>query len=310
MTLPNKVLAGERFVLEKDSAWYPDALRDLEDAPEKIYGIGSHEWALNRISIVGARKATPYGISVVQHICELMQNYEVGIVSGGAYGCDAQAHRSALESGLQTIVVLGGGCNHIYPQAHRRLFQRIIDAGGCVISEHEWDTPALPYMFRLRNRLIAALSQVTIVAEASLPSGTLSTADYASDLGREVMAVPGAITSPTSAGANWLIAQGALPLINDEHILSALCRSLNMVPMNSEPVMVAEHEQNSLMKQILTILRAEPLTTNEVIQSLEILQLHPQASDVMVCMGTLEAKRIIARYPDGRYGAVVGIAGG
>lgn len=110
------------------------------------------------------------------------------------------------------MVVLGGGCDCIYPESNRDLFQEVVDKGGAVISEHQWQFPPMPYTFRARNRIIAGLSRATLIVEAGLPSGTFSTADDALSSNREVLVVPGAITSPTSRGANRLLYQGATPI--------------------------------------------------------------------------------------------------
>lgn len=114
------------------------------------------------------------------------------------------------------MVVLGGGCDCIYPESNRDLFQEVVDKGGAVISEHQWQFPPMPYTFRARNRIIAGLSRATLIVEAGLPSGTFSTADDALSSNREVLVVPGAITSPTSRGANRLLYQGATPIVDEE----------------------------------------------------------------------------------------------
>ena len=124
------------------------------------------------------------------------------MVSGGARGCDAAAHAAALEEGGRTVAFLGGGCDRLYPAEHEGLFQRIVDEGGAVVSEHAWDEDPKPYRFRLRNRLIAGLARATLIVEAGLPSGTFSTADEALAANRDVLVVPGAITAVSSRGAN------------------------------------------------------------------------------------------------------------
>lgn len=108
------------------------------------------------------------------------------------------------------------GCDKLYPEENASLFQRIIDAGGAIMSEHQWDTSPLPYMFRARNRLITGMSKGVLIIEAGMPSGTFATADDALAAGKEVMAIPGPITSKQSRGANRLIYQGATPIVDDE----------------------------------------------------------------------------------------------
>ena len=120
------------------------------------------------------------------------------------------------------MAFLGGGCDRLYPAEHEGLFQRIVDGGGAVVSEHVWDEDPKPYRFRLRNRLIAGLARATLIVEAGLPSGTFSTADEALAANRDVLVVPGAITAASSRGANRLIYQGATPVIDDETFEDAL----------------------------------------------------------------------------------------
>ena len=168
------------------------------------------------IAIVGARRATPYGSQCAARFGRMLAEKGIALVTGGARGCDTYALRGCLEAEGKAIVFLGGGCDKLYPTENASLFQRIIDAGGAVVSEHEWDAAPLPYMFRARNRLIAGMSKGVLIIEAGLPSGTFATADHALAAGKEVMAVPGPITSQQSSGANKLIYQGATPIIDDE----------------------------------------------------------------------------------------------
>ncbi|MFR7405007.1 MAG: DNA-processing protein DprA [Coriobacteriaceae bacterium] len=174
------------------------------------------------LAVVGARRATPYGRGCAKRFAAAAAERGVAIISGGARGCDAVAHEAALAAGAPTVAFLGGGCNQLYPAENAGLFQRIVAAGGAVVSEHEWDFPPQPHTFRARNRLIAGLSRATLIVEAGLPSGTFSTADEALLAGREVWVVPGAITSAASKGANRLLYQGALPIVDDEAFADAL----------------------------------------------------------------------------------------
>ncbi len=222
LTSHGRMLFGQRWVLERGKEGYPLALENVTDPPKRLYGIGDPASLQEGLAVVGARKATPYGTACARRFAGMAAAHGVVVVSGGAYGCDAEAHRAALAAGTPTVVFLGGGCDELYPAAHASLFQRIIDGGGAVVSEHSWNQKPRPYMFRMRNRLIAGLAKAVLIVEAGLPSGTFSTADEALSANRDVLVVPGAITSETSRGANRLISQGAVPIIDDESFEDAL----------------------------------------------------------------------------------------
>jgi DNA processing protein len=160
------------------------------------------------IAIVGARRATPYGLEVAGALAGDLAVRGVTIVSGLARGIDTAAHRGALEAGGRTIAVLGCGLDVVYPPENRAL-AREIEARGAVVSQFAPGTPALPWHFPVRNRTIAGLALGVVVVEAGDRSGALITARFAADLGREVFAIPGRITSELSRGPHALIADGA-----------------------------------------------------------------------------------------------------
>ncbi|MBQ3105950.1 MAG: DNA-processing protein DprA, partial [Eggerthellaceae bacterium] len=216
------MIEGPRTVLEKGAERYPASFLRLAQPPKELYVVGDPAVLQEGLAVVGARRATPYGISCAKRFAGMAASRGVTIISGGARGCDAAAHRAALAEGCPTVVFLGGGCDQLYPAEHHDLFQRVVDAGGAVVSEQPWGFPPQPYTFRLRNRLIASLAKATLIVEAGLPSGTFSTADEALAASRDVLVVPGAITSASSHGANRLIAQGAVPIVDDESFSDAL----------------------------------------------------------------------------------------
>lgn len=160
------------------------------------------------ISVVGSRRATDYGRKMAEKIVKGLASFGVTIVSGLAYGIDSEAHRAALSLGLPTVAVLGCGINRSYPEGNQRLAEEISE-GGAVISEFPWGTPPLRHNFPLRNRVIGGLSRATVVVEAEIKSGSLITAKWAADQGREVFAVPGNIGRAMSTGTNLLIKDGA-----------------------------------------------------------------------------------------------------
>lgn len=170
------------------------------------------------VAIVGTREASPYGIRVAERLAEACARAGLVVVSGLARGIDAAAHRAALGAGGLTVGVQGTGVDVPYPASHRTLHQALVRS-GTVISEMEPGTSATPGCFPRRNRLIAALCQVTVVVEAGFKSGAINTASQALELGRTVAAVPGRIDEERSAGANLLIRDGAQVLTDVDDLL-------------------------------------------------------------------------------------------
>lgn len=161
------------------------------------------------IAFVGARKATRYGREMTERFISDLKSYQPTIVSGLAYGIDYESHVAALKHGCPTIAILGCGINDPYPSRHLSLRDEIVEKGGAVISEFPWGTPPMPYNFPLRNRLISGLSRGVMVVEAMIRSGSLITARWAGEGGREVFALPGSVGMKMSEGTNHLIKEGA-----------------------------------------------------------------------------------------------------
>lgn len=193
---------------------WPGALNDLGDrAPVALWARGNPELLTasvsSRVTITGARAATAYGVHVTQELAEDLAALPRIIVSGGAYGVDAAAHRAALSAGPRsTLVVLAGGLDRPYPAAHAELFQQIANQGGIQLSETPPGQGPSREWFVARSRLLAALSGATIITEASARSGSLLVAARAFELGRAVGAVPGPVTSASSAGCHRLMREG------------------------------------------------------------------------------------------------------
>ena len=320
VSVPSKTLNGDRWKVSVGQEGYPESLLHLSDPPEILYGIGNIHALRDGLSIIGARKATPYGKSAAHQFAKLAAQRGIPIVSGGALGCDSEAHRGALEVHGETVVVLGGGCDQLYPQSNAALFQQVIDGGGAVVSEHHWDFPPLPYTFRARNRIIAGLSRATLIVEAGLPSGTFSTADDALAAGKEVLAVPGPITSVTSLGANRLIYQGATPIVDTESfedILVGIYGCLRMEDARSpeQRRWVGDNPEVSSEDSLLKALLANPMRIEQMLsfrlgsengdkdrdgEDSEKIQDH--LTQIMVKLAQYERDGLIARFPDGRYG--------
>ena len=325
-------LEGPRFELDIKDEQFPEALRRIPRPPQKIYGIGSADALQEGLAIVGARKATPYGKECAKRFGRIAAGKGIVIISGGARGCDSEAHKAALSMAAPTVVIFGGGCDYVYPAENYDLFQRVINCGGAVISENEWGFPAMPYSFRERNRLIAGLARATLIVEAGLPSGTFSTADEALAAAKEVLAVPGAITSKTSRGANRLIFQGATPVVDDESFEDVLFSLFGCLKFASDGGGGASGiagggstETNSAVnkasgrkrqnrieiddqfKPIFDAICARPTSIDEMC---ELVSAVPTGFNsvipwLLVHLERLETGGAIARLPDGRYAARV-----
>ena len=214
--------SGTTCITVADPA-YPPALRELHDPPLAVFLRGAlAEIPLpapgGAVAIVGARRPTDAGLRIARRLGAFAAGRGVAVVSGMALGIDAAAHGGALDTAGPTIAVLGCGTDVAYPRRHRGLYERILES-GLAISEYPPGTPPAPWRFPARNRLIAALAATLVVVEARARSGALITADHALDLGRDIVAVPGAAGSSAAAGTNGLIKSGA-GLVEDESDLA------------------------------------------------------------------------------------------
>ncbi len=200
---------------------YPAALETLPDPPILLYMCGEMPEAVARIAVVGSRRATAYGRRIATGLAMGLAQRRVEVVSGGARGIDTCAHVGALEAGGRTVAVLGSGFLRLYPAENAELFDRIA-ASGAVVSEFPLEADPLPQNFPRRNRLISGLSAAVVVVEAAEKSGSLTTAGHALEQGREVMAVPGLVSSDQSVGCHRLIQQGAKLVQRVDDILEEL----------------------------------------------------------------------------------------
>ena len=201
----------------RHGSWYPAPLLDLADAPAVLHVAGdpglladlrTDHGVAPAVAVVGARRATPYGLDVAALLGRGLAAAGISVVSGMALGIDSAAHAGALEAPGPTIAVLAGGADRPYPASKRTLYRRIT-ADGCVVSELPPGSGIMKWAFPARNRIIAGLAAATVVVEAQERSGSLITAEIAADLGRHIGAVPGPVTGPRSAGTNALLHDGA-----------------------------------------------------------------------------------------------------
>ena len=211
--------ALEGYCLLPSDAEFPALLREIPDPPALLFAQGNLA-LLQRpaVAIVGSRDHSAYGRCVCRTLGAAAAAAGVVVVSGMARGLDAVAHEAALDAGGDTIGVLGNGLGVVYPAANRSLYHRVRQEGVLLTEFPPGERPNV-HTFPRRNRLISALCRVTVVVEAAVGSGALITADAALDQGREVMAVPGNITSATSDGTNRLIRDGAAPLLQVDDVM-------------------------------------------------------------------------------------------
>jgi len=212
--------------LDAASAAFPPRLHDIPDAPIRLWVRGDPaSLAGHAVAIVGSRRASPGSLELARRLGRDLAAIGLTVVSGLARGCDAAAHRGALEAGGRTVAVLGSGIDVLYPPEHDLLASEIAQRGA-VISEFSPEAAPLPFRFRQRNRLISGLSLGVVVIEANERSGSLITAGCALAQGREVMVVPGTVHAGRNRGGHLLIRDGAALVENAEDVLGVLTASL------------------------------------------------------------------------------------
>jgi len=203
----------------------PTCLQQIPSPPKELFHRGeSLEELLKRpcVAIVGSRNISAYGREVTHKLSYELAQQGIVIISGLAYGVDATAHRAALEAGGLTIAVLPASVDEIVPTMHTRLAEQILSQGGALVSEYPPGSIAHKQNFIARNRLVAGLAKAVLITEAAEKSGSLHTARFALDQGKEVLAVPGNITSLTSVGTNNLLRKGATPITSVSDVLHVL----------------------------------------------------------------------------------------
>ena len=208
--------------INMQSKYYPERLKNIYDAPKELYCLGNLELLnyKNNIAMIGSRNCSGYGERAAKDFAYNLAKEDVCIVSGLAKGIDSFSHIGALNAKGKTIAVLGSGLDNIYPKENIKLVEEIINNNGLVISEYPLGTKPLKYHFPARNRIISGLSDSILVVEARKNSGTNITVDFALEQGKDVFVIPGNIYSKTSEGTNFLITEGAIPILSYKDILS------------------------------------------------------------------------------------------
>lgn len=237
----------EVHAVRRGERGYPESLAEIPDSPWILYYKGRlPEEKKPTVAIVGARQCSEYGRAMARTIARSLSEAGVTIVSGMAAGIDAAGHWGALDASGETYGVLGNGVDICYPRSSGPLYEKLLKQGG-VLSEYFPGTKPCPRFFPLRNRIISALSDAVIVIEARIRSGSLITADYALEQGKEIYALPGRITDPLSGGTNRLIRQGAFAIVSVEELLRDL-------PVGSGKIAEkTEAQKNMLAKEEMVV---------------------------------------------------------
>ena len=261
---------------------YPKALKEIKDPPGVLYYRGEILPEENCFAIVGTRRFSPYGKQVALEIAGDSAEAGLTIVSGLAPGIDSFAHQAVIERGKRTIAVLGTGLDEksIYPQSNLKLAEKILETGGCLISEYPPGTPGSNFTFPQRNRIISGLSLGVLVVEAKQKSGALITANWAKKQGRKVFAVPGPIHSLNSKGCHYLIKNGAKLVENANDILKEL--NLGCLKLHFKQGVVGETGEENL---ILEALKEEALDIDKIIEKTKL-----SAAEVASTLAILEIK--------------------
>lgn len=261
---------------------YPKLLKEIKNPPGVLYYRGEILPEENCFAIVGTRRYSPYGKQVALEMAGDLAETGLIIVSGLAPGIDTFAHTAAVERNKRTIAVLGTGLDEksIYPQSNLKLAQRILETGGCLISEYPPGTPGSQFSFPQRNRIISGLSLGVLVVEAKEKSGALITAEWARKQRRKVFAVPGPIHSSNSKGPHKLIKQGAKLVEHTNDIL----KELNL-PQASTITVLVENERSEEENLILKILKEEALYIDKIIEKTKL-----PASTIASTLAILEIK--------------------
>lgn len=244
---------------------FPESLKGIKNCPKKLFYRG--EWNKNIfekvVAIVGSRQITRYGKEVVEKIIPEIVFRKTTVVSGFMYGVDSQAHGNCVEFGGKTIAVLGSGLNELCPKDNDKLYTKILETGGLIISEYEADFKATNWSFPQRNRIVSGLATVGIVViEAGIKSGSLITAKLGLEQKRKILAVPGPINSKTSEGTNWLIKTGSAKILTEPVDIFE-----DKIAMPSQENLFKDYSNLNILERIMIdLLENEPMSCDEICQ--------------------------------------------
>ena len=279
-----KAIAQGVQLLEFDD--YPEALQESGNVPPALFIKGDPSCLFEPVvAIVGTRSASTYGKACAYKFGQALAQAGVTVISGGALGIDAAAHKGALEAGGKTAAVLATGVETAYPAVHHALFQQI-SASGCLVSQFAVGSKLADYKFLIRNVLVAGLSSAVLVIEAPARSGAISTATAANELGREVFVLPANIDHMGFQGSFALLRDGATLVTHPDQILESL-------QIEAPPVTVQD-DASPMGQQILAVMSSSPLSTELIVEKTEL-----DTSDVLSELTVLELDGRVIRGPSG-----------
>ncbi|MFT5836553.1 MAG: DNA processing protein [Candidatus Azotimanducaceae bacterium] len=291
--------SGMRFIAQTDEA-FPPMLQETFDPPIGLYWKGKYNVDRPCIAIVGTRRATLYGLSVAKRFASELARLGFCIVSGMARGIDTAAHEGALEVGGKTVAVMGCGLDIVYPPENLELYKKIAEQGA-VASEFPLGRRADRQTFPMRNRVVAGMCEAVIVVESDVAGGSMITARFAGEQGRQIMAVPGRIDQPSSAGCHQLIRDGVTMVTSVDDVLEELryarpTQTETELPLETKAPPV---ELSELEREVLDCFKGgEHCAPDQISQ-----QLNRLPAEVSATLMGLELKRLVTKRADGRFEA-------
>jgi DNA processing protein len=294
--------AGVEFITTRD-AGYPKMLKEIHDPPIGLYRKGGYTFGHSCVAIVGSRRTTLYGQAVARKFGAELARLGFCVVSGLARGIDTAAHEGALSVGGKTAAVLGNGIDIVYPPENLDLFRRIAESGA-VLSEFPFGRRADRQSFAMRNRIIAGICSAIIVIESDVDGGAMITARFAGEQGRTVLAVPGRIDQPSSAGCHQLIRDGAVLVTSVADILSELnyLEGLQPAPIGEKPADVAAGRPANLTDEearVFECFRGGSILSTDALTGQTGLSVAQLSATLLM----LELKHLVAKRADGLFEA-------
>jgi len=274
-------------VIDIESQEYPRLLKKIKHPPKQLYYKGNWDSGIfkNCLAVVGSRRMTTYGKRAAEQLVIEIAAAGITIVSGFMYGIDAVSHRAALTAGGRTIAVMPCGINIIHPAYQEKLYSDILENNGLIVSEFEGDFPPDVWTYPKRNRIVAGLSNATLIIEAGAKSGSLITANYAKEYERKLFAVPGPITSSNSAGIIQLLKDGALIASKARDVLEHYdLENINLVADRNSSNL------GELEKKILSQLNQEPLEIDMLARMFEM-----SSSKISATLSLMQLQGIISK---------------
>lgn len=251
-----------KIIEQKD---FPKQLKEITSCPEKLYYRGEWDEKIfeKAIAVVGSRQITRYGKEMIEKMMPEIVTRKTTLISGFMYGVDSEAHWKCLEYGGKTVAVLGSGLDEFYPKENIKLYQKILETKGVVISEYKPEFKATIWSFPQRNRIVSGLSTVgVLVVEGGIKSGSLITAKLGLEQKKKILAIPGPINSKTSQGTNWLIKTGAARMVTESRDIFE-----DIISMPQQENLFKDYSHlNDIEKIIIDLLENEAMSSDEICQ--------------------------------------------